>query len=166
MFQPLTCAPETDQGAGRKGGEGLEQTPTTFPVTEPVELPPPLTLPFDHTSPTRLAVPLPPNAGEFVHDGLRVWTAAPLVPGLRASDVAVAPRPTIGAAPSTCITVVPIWWVEVAVNVTPAIEWSAEVIVSTLAAGSPNGQVSIAPDIAQAGTLYRRRLRANRSRPA
>src|SRR2546430_3743523 len=153
MFQPLTCEPEMDQGAGRKGGEGLEQTPTTFPVTDPVELPPPLTLPFDHTSPTRLAVPLPPNVSEFVHDGLRVWTAAPLVPGLRARDVAVAPTPTMGAAPSTCITVVPTWWVAVAVNVTPAIEWSAEAIVRTLLAGSPNGHVSVTPDIAHAGGL-------------
>src|SRR5881409_2983021 len=146
MFQPLACAPDTDHGFGRKGGAGLEQTPTTFPVTEPVELPPPLTLPFDQTSPTRFA--------------------APLVPGLRASDVAVAPMRTMGLTPSACMTVVPTPRVAVAVKVTPAMEWSVEVMVSTVPAGSPNGQVSVAPDVEQVGSVSSRSLRANRLSPA
>ena len=131
-----------------------------------MELPPPLTLPFDQTSPTRFAVPLPLKVRELVHEGLSVCTAAPLVPGLRASAVAVAPMPTVGPTPSTCMTVVPTRRVAVAVNVTPAIEWSVGVMISTVPAGSPNGQVSVAPDVEQVGSVSSRSLRANRLSPA
>ena len=68
MFHPLTWDPLTVQGAGKNGGGGDEHTPTTFPLTEPLELPPPVMLPFDHTSPIRVAVPFPPKAKEAVHD--------------------------------------------------------------------------------------------------
>src|SRR6266705_7043552 len=129
MFQPSTCDPETVHGDGRNGGAGFEQTPTALPVTEPSELPPPAMLPFDHTSPTRLAVPLPVKVSEPAHVGLSVWIAAPFAPTCRASAVAVAPTVTYEPKPSTCIMAMPTEWLAVAVKVTPAIEWSADVTV-------------------------------------
>src|SRR5438874_636267 len=156
MFHPLTWDPLTVHGFGRNGGAGFEQTPTTFPVTEPVELPPPLMLPLDQTSPTMFAVPAPLKVSEEVHDGLSVWTAAPLVPGLRASEVAVAPISIVGPAPSTCIMVVSGRCVAVAVNVVPAIEWLVAVTVRTWLVESPKGQVSVVPAMVQVGTVYRR----------
>ena len=38
MFHPLTWDPLTVQGAGKNGGGGDEHTPTTFPLTEPLEI--------------------------------------------------------------------------------------------------------------------------------
>src|SRR5256714_13642815 len=119
MFHPFTWDPLTVQGFGRNGGAGFEQTPTTFPVTEPVELPPPLMLPLDQTSPTMFAAPAPLNGSEEEHEGLSVWTAAPLVPGLRASEVAGAPISIVGPAPSTRTMVVAGRGVAVAVNGVP-----------------------------------------------
>jgi hypothetical protein len=107
-------------------GGYVGQTSTTFPLTEPLATPLSVMLPFDQTSPVTVVVELPVKVSEFPEPlqfpGLRVWIAAPFVPGLRASAVAVAPTSIDDPNPSTCINVIATRCVAVAVKVTPAIE--------------------------------------------
>src|SRR5689334_532141 len=113
MFQPFACDPVTVHGVGVLRNGELGQIATTLPVTEP-----PAaallskTLPFDHMSPVTSVVELPWKVSELPPEpphplGARVWIAAPFVPVLRASAVAVAPMLIVEPTPTTCITVTP-----------------------------------------------------------
>src|SRR6516162_9767252 len=100
MVQPSIWVPVTVHGFGGLGvfRNGVApHTATTFPLTTP-----PAaallsnTFPFDQMSPVSNVVELPWNVSELPAapphpPGLRVWIAAPFVPVLRASAVAVAP---------------------------------------------------------------------------
>src|SRR6516225_7633496 len=114
MVHPSTCKPVTLQGVGVLRNGVAPQTATRLPLIDP-----PAaalwskTFPFDQTSPVTSVVELPWNVSELPVPplqllGLSVWIAAPLVPVLRASAVAVAPMLIVGPAPTTCIIVTPI----------------------------------------------------------
>src|SRR2546421_7243470 len=163
MFQPLTCAPLTVQGVGVLRAGDAPQTSTTFPLTAPpAEALLSRMLPFDHTSPVTWVVELPWKVNDAAVPlqlpGLRVWIAAPLVPVPRASAVAVAPIAIVGPEPSTCIIVTPTWWVAVALNVTPAIEWSTADSVRTWFVSSPYEHESVSAVAVHAGAMYSRSL--------
>jgi hypothetical protein len=85
-------------------------------------------LPLDQTSPVTFVVEVPVNVNDAPEPlqvpGLRVWMAAPLVPALRATAVAVALTLMVGPAPSTCIIATGIVPVPVTAKVTPAIDLS------------------------------------------
>src|SRR5712664_1797622 len=109
MVQPFVCAPVTVHGVGVIRAGGVPQMSMTLPLMDP-----PAaallskTLPFDQTSPVTKVLeepwkvsdwpPLPPQPA-----GARVWIAAPLVPALRATAVAIAEMLMVVEEPSTCM---------------------------------------------------------------
>src|SRR5258708_5899865 len=144
MLNPFATDPETAKFGNGLGG-WLGQMSMTFPFTVPRACPLSLMLSLAQMSPVTFVVDVPVNTSDCVGPplqlpGLNVWIAAPYVPFGRATAVAVAPTFIVEPPPSTCMNVIATWWTPVTLNVTPAIEWSATLIVTTWLVGSPKLQ--------------------------
>src|SRR5689334_2371523 len=109
MLKPFVWFPLIVQLFGVFRNGALGQIPMTLPLIDPAfALLLSKTEPLDHTSPVTIVVEVPWNVSELAPEpeqppGLNVWMAAPLMPRLRATAVAVAPIGMVLLDPRSCM---------------------------------------------------------------